>query len=123
MDPGCQIIAMAKAECHSLGLAYDPHIRLNMESANGNCDWSLGLACNVPFHISDTVLYFQVHIISLPSYSILLSWPFDILTESVIHNFTNEDQTITITDLNSGKQATIPTFLSGVHYYRQDFRQ
>src|SRR6202789_3256533 len=65
VDPGCQIIAMAEPECHSLGLAYDPRIRLNMESANGTCDWSLGLARNVPFRIGDITLYFQVHIINL----------------------------------------------------------
>ena len=57
IDPGCQIITMAEAECHSLGLAYDSCIWLNMESANGNCDWSLGLTRNVPFHNSDNVLY------------------------------------------------------------------
>jgi hypothetical protein len=58
VDPGCQIIAMAEAECHSLGLFYDPLIRLNMESANGTCDWSLGLSRNVPFKIGDITLYF-----------------------------------------------------------------
>jgi len=123
VDPGCQIIAMAEAECHSLGLAYDPRIRLNMESANGTCDWSLGLARNVPFRIGDITLYFQVHIINSPSYDILLGRPFDVLTESVIRNYANEDQTITITDPNTGKQATIPTFARGVHVCKRDFRQ
>jgi hypothetical protein len=110
VDPGCQIIAMAETECHNLGLAYDPRIRLNMESANGTFDWSLGLARNVPFQIGDIALYFQVHIISSPSYAVLLGRPFDVLTESVIRNFANEDQTITITDPNSGRVCTIPTF-------------
>src|SRR5271168_1284138 len=36
LDPGCQIIAMSEATCNELGLAYDPSIILNMESANGN---------------------------------------------------------------------------------------
>lgn len=126
VDPGCQIIAMAEAECHSLGLPYDPRIRLNMESANGTCDWSLGLARNVPFKIADVTLYFQVHVIDSPSYSILLGRPFDVLTESVIRNFANEDQTITITDPNTGTKNTIPTFprgsrMSRVHV-KQDFR-
>ena len=44
VDPGCQVIAMSETTCHSLALAYDPEIRLNMESANGTFDWSLGLA-------------------------------------------------------------------------------
>ena len=121
VDPGCQIVAMAESVCHSLGLSYDPQICLNMESANGTFDWSLGLARNVSFVIGDITLYFQVHIISSPSYAILLGRPFDVLTESVIRNFANEDQTITITDPNSGKQCTIPTFPRGVHMCRRDF--
>ena len=123
IDPGCQIVAMAEAVCNSLGLPYDPDIKLNMESANGTFDWSLGLARNVPFVIGNITLYFQVHVISSPSYAILLGRPFDVLTESVIRNFANEDQTITITDPNSGRQSTIPTFPRGVHFYKQDFQK
>lgn len=115
VDPGCQIIAMAETECHSLGLAYDPRIRLNMESANGSLDWSLGLSRNVPFKIGDITLYFQLHIIRSPSYAVLLGRPFDVLTESLIKNYANEDQTITITDPNSGEKSTIPTFPRGAH--------
>jgi hypothetical protein len=113
VDPGCQVIAMSETACHSLSLPYDPRIRLNMESANGTFDWSLGLARNVPFYIGTITLYLQVHVIRSPSYEILLGRPFDVLTESVIRNFTNEDQTITITDPNTGKKCTIPTFARG----------
>src|SRR5271155_2653397 len=109
LDPGCQIIAMSEDTCHDLGLAYDPRIRLNMQSANGNYDMSLGLARNVPFHIASIALYMQVHVIRSPAYDILLGLPFDILTESVVRNFANEDQTITINDPNTGKKVTIPT--------------
>ena len=113
VDPGCQVIAMSETACHSLSLPYDPKIRLNMESANGTFDWSLGLARNVPFRIGTITLYLQVHVIRSPSYEILLGRPFDVLTESVIRNFNNEDQTITITDPNSGAQCTLPTFARG----------
>ena len=106
---------MSETACHSLALTYDPRIRLNMESANGSFDWSLGLARNVPFLIGPIMLYLQVHVICSPSYEILLGRPFDVLTESVVRNFTNEDQTITITDPNSGNQCTIPTFARGSH--------
>jgi hypothetical protein len=34
IDPGSQIIAMSEAVCHDIGLAYDPSIKLNMQSAN-----------------------------------------------------------------------------------------
>ena len=113
VDPGCQVVAMSEATCHGLALAYDPRIRLNMESANGTFDWSLGLARNVPFLIGTITLYLQVHVIRSPSYEVLLGRPFDVLTESVIRNYVNEDQTITITDPNTGIQCTIPTFARG----------
>jgi len=44
IDPGCQIIAMSKECCHALALPYDPTILVNMQSANGIVDPSLGLA-------------------------------------------------------------------------------
>jgi len=109
LDPGCQIIAMSEATCNELGLAYDPSIILNMESANGNINPSLGLARNVPFQIAKLTFYLQVHIIHSPAYDVLLGRPFDILTESIVRNFANEDQTITIRDPNTGTRATIPT--------------
>ncbi|OBZ73525.1 hypothetical protein A0H81_05905 [Grifola frondosa] len=60
IDPGSQIISMSEEVCHALGLIYDPTIRLNMQSANGEVDQSLGLVRNVPFQVSDIVLYLQI---------------------------------------------------------------
>lgn len=113
VDPGCQIIAMADDVCHGLALAYDPKIRLRMQSANGTLDWSLGIARNVPFTLGTITLYMQVHIIPNPAYDILLGRPFEVLTECVTRNYKNEDQTITITDPNTGQCSTIPTFPRG----------
>ena len=109
LDPGWQIIAMSEAICHKLGLAYDPSIVLHMQSANGNLDQSLGLACNIPFQIGAITMYLKVHVISSPAYNVLLGQPFDVLTESVVRNFANEDQTITIQDPNTGKHITVLT--------------
>jgi hypothetical protein len=113
IDPGLQIIAMAEGVCIDLGLIYDPTIILNMQSANGEIDKSLGVARNVPMRIGDITLYVQIHIIRSPAYNILLGRPFDILTKSVVHNFANEDQTITIFDPNTGRRATVPTQARG----------
>ena len=128
LDPGCQIVAMSEAVCFDLGLAYDPSIRLNMQSANGNVNQSLGLSRNVPFQIGNITFYLQVHIIHSPAYDILLGRPFDILSESVVRNFANEDQTITIRDPNSGRSVTVPTharkkFTSTIcpHHKKKDF--
>ena len=113
LDPGCQIIAMSEDVCHELALAYDPSVVLHMESANGSVDPSLGLARNVPFLVGSITVYLQVHVIRSPAYDILLGRPFDVLTESIVRNFKNEDQTITLHDPNSGQVATIPTIGRG----------
>ena len=103
LDPGSQIIAMAEEVCLDLGLVYDPTVILHMQSANGEVDPSLGLAWNVPMRIGDITLYVQIHIICSPAYDILLGQPFDVLMESVVRNFANGDQTITIFDPNTGR--------------------
>jgi hypothetical protein len=127
LDPGCQIIAMSESTCNSLGIAYDPAIILNMESANGNINPSLGLARNVPFQIAKLTFYLQVHIVHSPAYDVLLGRPFDVLTESVVRNFANEDQTITIRDPNTGERITVPTLPRArkhrpcPHIKKQDF--
>jgi hypothetical protein len=67
-----QIIAMSEAVCHDISLVYDPSIRLNMQSANGEVDQSLSLSHNVPCKINSITLYLQIHIIRSPAYDILL---------------------------------------------------
>jgi hypothetical protein len=113
IDPGCQIVAMSEAVCIDLALPYDPAIQLNVQSANGEIDKSLGLARNVPCKIGNITLYLQIHVIRAPAYDILLGRPFDVLTESLVKNYANEDQTITICDPNSGRRAVIPTLPRG----------
>ena len=113
LDPGCQIVAMSEKICNALALPYDPTIRLHMMSANGGVDQSLGLARNVPFLVGDITLYLQVHVLRGPAYDILLGRPFDVLTRSVVCNFSDENQTITIINPNSGQKATVPTIPRG----------
>jgi hypothetical protein len=128
LDPGCMIIAMSEATCHAMGVIYDPSIVIHMESANGEKDPTLGLARNVPCRIGEIILYLQFHIVRSPAYDVLLGRPFDVLTESLVKNYANEDQTITICDPNFQRQITVPTFRRGPPRYttvtrsRQDFR-
>jgi hypothetical protein len=129
LDPGCQIVAMSANVCHDLGLIYDPSIRLHMQSANGEVDQSLGLSRNVPFTVGPLTFYLQVHIVKSPAYEVLLGRPFDILSESIVQNYANQDQTITVHDPNSGRRITIPTLArsklsygSCPHYKKQDFQ-
>lgn len=113
VDPGSQIVAMSEEICLGLNLLFDPTIQLNMQSANGEVDRSLGLIRNVPFRIGEIVLYLQAHVIRNAAYDILLGRPFDVLTQSVVKNFADENQTITILCPNTGETVTIPTYARG----------
>ena len=105
LDPGCQVITMSATLCHKLGITYNPTIQLNMQLAN--CNLSLGLARNFPFLIENITFY--LHIIGSVAFNILLGRPFNILTERIICNFSDKDQTLTIKDPNTGCIVTIPT--------------
>jgi hypothetical protein len=113
LDPGCQIVAMSEEVCNALALPYDPTIRLNMVSANGGVNQSLGLARNIPFLVGDITLYLQVHVLRDPAYDILLGRPFDVLTQSVVRNYPDENQTVTILDPNTNRKTTVPTIQRG----------
>jgi hypothetical protein len=102
---------------------YNPAIILHMQSANGNIDQLLGLSRNVPFQIGPITFYLQVHIIQSLAYDVLLGHPFDVLMESIVHNFANEDQTITIHDPNSRKRVTVPTLPRTVKVSCPNLRQ
>ena len=113
LDFSCQVVAMSEEVCNALALHYDPTIWLNMMSANGGVDQSLGLACNVLFLVGDIMLYLQVHIPHASAYDILLGRPFDVLTQSIVCNYADENQTITIIDPNTSHQATVLTIPRG----------
>lgn len=113
IDPGSQIIAMSEEVCNALHLSYDSSVRLNMQSANKTMDQSLGLAHNIPFRFGDIIFYLQAHVIREVAYNILLGRPFDVLTESLVKNYSNEQQTITIYCPNTNQTATIPMISRG----------
>ncbi|PIL26401.1 hypothetical protein GSI_12158 [Ganoderma sinense ZZ0214-1] len=108
-DDGCSIVSMSEGVCHHLGLSYDPRVILQMQSANGACDYSLGLARNVPVRFGTITVYLQFHVIRSPAYDVLLGRPFDLLTSSIIHTKPDGSQTITLHDPNSDTVTTIPT--------------
>ena len=82
-------------------------------------DQLLGLACNVPFLVGTITLYLQVHVLRTPAYDILLGRPFDILTQSIVRNFADENQTITILDPNTSRKATVPTIPCGMFCFTE----
>ena len=119
LNPRCQVVAMSEEVCNVLTLPYNPDIHFNMVSANGGVNQSLGVAQNVVFLVGDITVYLQVHILRSPMYDILLGCPFDILTQSIVWNFQNKHQTITIKDPNTGRSVTVPTVEHGSHRFAE----
>jgi len=113
LDSGSQIISMAEDVARQLEITWDVRITIDMESANRTLERTLGLARNVPFTCGPILVYLQVHILTRPAYRILLGRPFDIITESLVKNERNGDQTLTLTDPNSGETCTMPTYERG----------
>ena len=91
----------------------------------------LSCICSLPMEISTGLLecsfpdrpYYLLLTSSSPTYNILLGWPFNILTESIIQDFANEDQTLTIHDPNTGQHVTIPTLPQSIKETRPHHRQ
>lgn len=113
LDGGSQIVSMSFEEAQRVGIGWDPGITIHMQSANQQLNQTCGLARNIPFKFGNLTLYLQIHVIKDPAYKVLLGRPFDCLTESVVENSKDGGQTITITDPNSGRKVTLPTFLRG----------
>lgn len=114
LDQGSQIVSMAKVVAEELGIAWNPDIRIHMQSANKQLNQTLGLARNVPFIFEDDVtVHLQVHVIETPAYRVLLGRPFDVVTESAVKSYRDGGVNITLTDPHTGRHACIPTFERG----------
>lgn len=113
LDSGSQIVSMSEATAVGMGLTWNPNITINMQSANGNVERSLGLAENVPFTFGTVTVYLQVHIIRHPAYRVLLGRPFDVLTSSEIKNSSDGDMRLIVNDPNSDRRVVLPTYRRG----------
>ena len=110
LDSGSQIVSMSKESAIALKMSWNPDISINMQSAQGHVEPTLGLAIDVPFTFGELTVLLQVHIINKPSYKILLGRPFDALTRSNIQNERDGSQMITITDPASDLRVVLPTY-------------
>ena len=107
LDGGSQIVSMAKEVAIEWRIAWDPKITVHMESANRSLEETLGLAKNVPFSFGHITIYLQIHIMKKPAYQALLGRPFYSITESLVKNDKDGNQTLTLTDPNSGAKCTM----------------
>ena len=104
---------MGKEVATTLGLTWDPNIRINMESASSHIEKTLGLARNVPFTVGGITIYLQIHILENPPYKVLLGRPFETLTTSTVKTKSDGATLVTIIDPNTKRQATIPAYERG----------
>ena len=112
-DNGSMIVSMARPTAVRLGLHWDPSVAFNMESASGHFEKTLGIARNICFTVGGLSLYLQVHILENPPYSILLGRPFETFTNSVVRTRGDGSSEVSMTDPNSGKTVTVPTYMRG----------
>jgi hypothetical protein len=113
LDCGSQIVSMSKAVAVKMGLNWDPTVRVNMESASNHVEKTLGLARNVGFLIGGVTIFLQVHILENPPYGVLLGRPFEVFTCSTTENLEDESVLLTLTDPNSKRKITTPTYKRG----------
>jgi len=71
------------------------------------------LAKNVPFILGDVTVLLQVYIMETAPYKILLRRPFNAITESMIVNDREGNQTINITCPKTRTRAAILTYKQG----------
>jgi hypothetical protein len=113
LDPGSQIVSMSREVATALQVPWDPDIVVHMESANKALEKTLGLAKNVPFVFGPITVYLQVHVIEKVAYKVLLGRPFDTITESEVKNSRDGNQSLTLTDLNTGERCVMQTHERG----------
>ena len=114
-DCGSQIVITDRLIAGGLNVAWDPTFTINMQDAGGKINRTIGLARNVPFTFGNITLYLQLHVQTQAPFQVLSGRPLDILGESLVQNFANGDQEITLTDPNSGRKIlTVPTFPHGM---------
>lgn len=115
LDSGSQIVSMSKEVAVGLGIAWDPRLKINMQSANNTFDQTHGIARNVPFEFAHGVtIHMQLHILDTGAYRVLLGRPFDAIGQTVINNFKDGSQTVTVTDPNTGTKVSMPTHPRGL---------
>ncbi|KAG2155019.1 uncharacterized protein EDB93DRAFT_1247974 [Suillus bovinus] len=109
LDQGAEVIVMLQAVWRSLGgVPLRSDYQMTMESVNTSMDSTLGVMENFPLDFRTGDMMFQVQIVPMANFDILLGRPFFTLTSCLTTNLPNGDQDVTLTDPNTGKIIRIP---------------
>ena len=109
LDWGSQIVAMSLESATKLSVAWDPSVKIHMQSANGQLELSEGLARNVPFRFGHVIAYLQVHVLKGVAYKVLLGRPFEVLTLAQTNALEGGGQLLKLRDPNTKACIVIPT--------------
>ena len=82
---------------------------MTMSSANTTTDSTLGVLENLTLDFGLGEICLQVQIIARANFDLLLGRPFHCLMSATTNDFLDGDQTLTLRDLNTGKEYKLPT--------------
>ncbi|KAG2128924.1 uncharacterized protein EDB93DRAFT_1094960, partial [Suillus bovinus] len=81
--------------------------QMTMESVNTSMDSTLSIMENFPLDFRTGDMMFQVQIVPMANFNILLGRPFFTLTSCQITNLSSGNQNVTLTDSNTSKVVRI----------------
>jgi hypothetical protein len=81
-----------------------------MEVANATTSNTLGLVKNLKVSVCNFSYFLLVQVVEKAGFEVLLGQPFTIIAQALTKDFSDGDQHITIFELVTKAQQTIPTF-------------
>jgi hypothetical protein len=108
VDHGSMIVGMNRNIWNKLGLGLQ-NSKVRLTSANASHNDSIGRLANLRFTIGEIDFYLQVQVMEDTAYEVLLGRPFMKLMNCITQDYPDGNQTLTITDPNTGKSVIIPT--------------
>ncbi|KAG2046051.1 hypothetical protein BDR06DRAFT_841322, partial [Suillus hirtellus] len=109
LNQGAKVIVMLQSVQRSLrGVPLCSDYQMTMESVNTSSDQTLGVMENFLINFGTRDMLFQVQIVPVTAFDILLGRPFFMLTSCKTADLPNRDQDIMLTDANNRKIIQIP---------------
>ncbi|KAG6331366.1 hypothetical protein ID866_7725 [Astraeus odoratus] len=109
LDQGTQIVAIRHDLWEALGVLVRPDLATMLEAANKSKEETLGVVENVCLKIGGMEFRLQIHVVGDALFDLLLGHPFFSLSSHVTCDQMSGNQSISLTDLNTGVQLLLPT--------------
>ncbi|KAG6329220.1 hypothetical protein ID866_9868 [Astraeus odoratus] len=109
LDQGAQIIAIRCDLWEALGIPVRPDLATTLEATNKSKEEMLGIVKNAHLKIGGMEFKLQIHVVGGTPFDLLLGHPFFSLSSCVTHDQMLGNQSISLTDPNTGMQMLLPT--------------